>query len=55
MAAENKFQDVHISYAKTVYDKREIEAVNKCLEKSTQMGSHSREFEDKIASLFDNP
>ena len=53
MKEENKFLDISISYAKTVYDKREIDAVTKCLEKSTQMGFHSREFEKKIASLFD--
>ena len=53
MIEENKFRDISISYAKTVYDKREIDAVTKCLEISTQMGYHSREFEKKIASLFD--
>ncbi len=42
-----------ISYAKTVYGQKEIDAVVKCLSESTQMGHYSREFEQKIASLFD--
>src|SRR6056300_884321 len=42
-----------ISYAKTVYGQAEIDAVVKCLENSTQMGTHSRQFEEKIAELFD--
>ena len=42
-----------ISYAKTVYGQKEIEAVVKCLNESTQMGNYSRKFESKIADLFD--
>jgi len=42
-----------ISYAKTVYGQREIDAVIKCLNESTQMGNYSRKFESKIANLFD--
>ena len=42
-----------ISYAKTVYGKKEIDAVIKCLSESTQMGNYSRKFEKKIAKLFD--
>jgi len=42
-----------ISYAKTVYGQAEIDAVVKCLEQSTQMGVHSRQFEKQIADLFD--
>lgn len=42
-----------ISYAKTVYGKKEVEAVVKCLQESTQMGNYSRQFESKIANLFD--
>lgn len=42
-----------ISYAKTVYGRDEIDAVVKCLSESTQMGNYSRQFESKIASLFD--
>jgi len=33
-----------ISYAKTVYGQKEIDAVVKCLRESTQMGNYSREF-----------
>ena len=42
-----------ISYAKTVYGQEEIDAVVRCLSESTQMGKYSREFENKIANLFD--
>ena len=42
-----------ISYAKTVYGQEEVDAVVKCLSESTQMGKYSREFETKIAKLFD--
>ena len=42
-----------ISYAKTVYGQEEIDAVAKCLSESTQMGNYSRQFEQKIANLFD--
>ena len=41
-----------ISYAKTVYGQEEIDAVIKCLNESTQMGTYSRIFESKIADLF---
>ena len=41
-----------ISYAKTVYDQKEINAVIKCLSESTQMGNYSRKFEEKVAELF---
>ncbi len=42
-----------ISYAKTVYGQKEIDAVVDCLQNSTQMGDRTREFENKIAKLFD--
>tara|TARA_B100001057_G_scaffold484912_1_gene563760 strand:- start:5302 stop:6495 length:1194 start_codon:yes stop_codon:yes gene_type:complete len=42
-----------ISYAKTVYGQKEIDAVVKCLNESTQMGNYSRKFESQIAKLFD--
>ena len=48
---KNKTMD-KISYAKTVYGQEEIDAVVKCLNESTQMGRYSREFEAKIANLF---
>ena len=38
---------------KTVYGKKEVDAVVKCLQESTQMGNYSRKFESKIANLFD--
>ena len=43
----------NISYAKTVYGKAEIKAVVDCLNRSTQMGINARNFESKIANLFD--
>jgi len=42
-----------VSYAKTVYNQKEIDAVVKCLNEGTQMGKYAREFEAKIADLFD--
>lgn len=42
-----------ISYAKTVYGQVKIDAVVKCLNESTQMGNYSRQFESKIAQLFE--
>jgi CDP-4-dehydro-6-deoxyglucose reductase, E1 len=42
-----------VSYAKTVYGQKEIDAVVKCLEEGTQMGKYAREFESSIARLFD--
>ena len=48
-----KLKQENISYAKTVYGKEEIDAVVKCLNHSTQMGKNARNFESKIANLFD--
>ncbi len=51
---ENKIdENLFVSYAKTVYGQEEIDAVVKCLNESTQMGNYSRQFESKIARLFD--
>tara|TARA_B100000989_G_scaffold155386_2_gene115938 strand:+ start:8069 stop:9286 length:1218 start_codon:yes stop_codon:yes gene_type:complete len=51
---ENKIDDnLFVSYAKTVYGQEEIDAVVRCLNESTQMGNYSRQFESKIAQLFD--
>ena len=44
---------MQISYAKTIYGQEEIDAVIKCLNESTQMGFYSRQFESKIAEIFD--
>ena len=50
---KNDMSDVEqIPYAKTVYGQEEIDAVVKCLSESTQMGNYSRQFERKIADLF---
>tara|TARA_B100000886_G_scaffold335609_1_gene292950 strand:- start:290 stop:1492 length:1203 start_codon:yes stop_codon:yes gene_type:complete len=45
-------EEIKVSYAKTVYGKKEIDAINKCLTESTQMGNYARKFENKIAKLF---
>ena len=52
MRAQKVFE-IQISYAKTIYGKKEIEAVVKCLNESTQMGKYSRKFEAEIAKLFE--
>lgn len=46
-------KDIKVSYAKTVYGQKEINAVVKCLNESTQMGKYAGEFERKIAALFE--
>jgi CDP-4-dehydro-6-deoxyglucose reductase, E1 len=46
-------QDIHVSYAKTVYGQKEIDAVVKCLHEGTQMGKYAGSFEKKVAKLFD--
>lgn len=51
LAMTNK--PISVSYAKTVYGQKEIDAVVKCLQEGTQMGKYAREFESKIAALFD--
>jgi CDP-6-deoxy-D-xylo-4-hexulose-3-dehydrase len=48
----SKNSNVAVSYAKTVYGQKEIDAVVKCLNEGTQMGKYAREFEAKIAKLF---
>ena len=51
--SENTLENIEqISYAKTVYGQAEIDAVVKCLSETTQMGNYSRQFERKIADLF---
>ncbi len=42
-----------ISYGKSVYSSKEINAVTNCLKKSTQMGRNVKSFENKISKLFD--
>ena len=41
-----------ISYGKNVYGRKEINAVIKTLNQSTQMGKSVETFENKIAKLF---
>ena len=52
----NKKNDInnflHVPYGTTVHGEEEIAAVNKVLRTSTQMGSHVREFEEKIAEYY---
>jgi CDP-6-deoxy-D-xylo-4-hexulose-3-dehydrase len=43
---------ISVSYAKTVYGDKEIEAVNRCLREGTQMGKYTRQFEAHIAKIF---
>ncbi len=43
---------IQVSYAKTVYGQKEIDAVTNCLKQGTQMGKNSRAFEARIAQLF---
>lgn len=44
---------IHVPYGKAVYGEPEIEAVNKVLRSTTQMGKHVREMEDRVAKLYD--
>tara|TARA_B100001245_G_scaffold149690_1_gene111943 strand:+ start:23 stop:211 length:189 start_codon:yes stop_codon:yes gene_type:complete len=41
-----------ISYAKNVYDNKEINAVIKTLKKTTQMGESVSAFEKKVSKIF---
>ena len=45
-------KDIQVSYAKTVYGQKEIDAVVKCLNEGTQAGKYVRDFEQKVARLF---
>lgn len=44
---------IHVPYGKAVYGEAEIEAVNKVLRTSTQMGTHVRQMEARVAELYD--
>ncbi len=44
---------IKVSYAQTVYGKKEIDAVVSCLKNSTQMSKNASEFESKISILFE--
>ena len=43
---------LRVPYGSTVHGQEEIEAVVNVLKTSTQMSTHVREFEEKIAKLF---
>lgn len=43
---------IHVPYGKAVYGEPEIEAVNRVLRSSTQMGKHVREMEARVAKLY---
>jgi CDP-6-deoxy-D-xylo-4-hexulose-3-dehydrase len=43
---------IHVPYGKAVYGEPEIEAVNRVLRTSTQMGKHVREMEERVAKLY---
>lgn len=45
-------KNIQVSYAKTVYGQKEIDAVVKCLQEGTQMGKYSSILEKRIAALF---
>jgi len=44
---------IRVSYGQTVHGEEEIEAVVRVLRSSTQMGVHVREFEERVAKLFE--
>jgi CDP-4-dehydro-6-deoxyglucose reductase, E1 len=46
-------KDIKVSYAKTVYGQKEIDAVVQCLNEGTQMSKYTSAFEKKIAKLFE--
>ncbi len=43
----------NVPYGKAVYGEKEIEAVNRVLRTSTQMGANTREMERRVADLYD--
>ena len=43
---------IRVPYAMTIHGEEEIEAVNKVLRSSTQMGENTKKFENEIANLF---
>jgi CDP-6-deoxy-D-xylo-4-hexulose-3-dehydrase len=44
--------NITVSYAKTVYGQKEIDAVVECLHQGTQMGKYTSQFERRIAGIF---
>ena len=51
MSLNNK-KHIRVPYGKSTHGKDEIQAVNKVLSTSTQMGKNVREFETKVKTLF---
>jgi CDP-6-deoxy-D-xylo-4-hexulose-3-dehydrase len=51
-ATEHTTAYPHVPYGKAVYGEKEIEAVNRVLRSSTQMGKHTREMEARVAALY---
>ena len=45
-------KDINVSYAKTVYGQKEIDAVVKCLNEGTQMSKYASEFEKKLLNYL---
>ena len=48
----NTKNHLRVPYGSTVHGQEEIEAVVNVLKTSTQMSTHVREFEEKVAKLF---
>lgn len=53
MTESRKEDFLYVPYGCTVHGEEEIQAVEKVLRTSTQMGPHVREFEEKVAKTFD--
>lgn len=53
MNKANTSTPIRVPYGMTVHGEEEIAAVNRVLRTSTQMGAHVREFEDRVAKLFE--
>lgn len=49
----NPKSPIRVPYGMTVHGEAEIAAVERVLRSSTQMGHHVREFENRVAALFD--
>ncbi len=53
MNEHNQSAPIRVPYGMTVHGEEEIAAVTHVLRTSTQMGPHVREFEERVAALFD--
>ena len=43
---------LHVPYARSVHGEEELEAVCRVIRSTTQMGAHTRKFEERVAKLF---